>query len=405
MTAPWLPVEPLSDTAFADVRRRAIFECHKWDPQVGDVSVVARYPLVLRRDAWCEVAGLAERLAVEALAAEAELARRPDLHHALGLPRGIRRALREAARHGTTRGLARLIRFDFHHTPDGWRISEANADVPGGLNEASGFPALLAPHYPGAMAVGDPAGAYVRELMRTVAPGGRVALIHATAYSDDQQMMAFVAERLAEAGATPHLASPGHVRWREGRAWLDAPVWRGPLDAIVRFFPGDWLGQLPRACHWLQWFAGGDTPVSNPPSALLIQTKRFPLVWNSLTTALPTWRALLPETRDPADAPWQSSEDWIVKPALGRVGEGVGIAGLVDAKDWRAISRGIRWHRGSWIAQRRFQSTALEIARIPMFPCVGVYTVGARCVGAYGRLSRRPLIDSRAEDAAVLAAA
>jgi hypothetical protein len=36
---------------------------------------------------------------------------------------------------------------------------------------------------------------------------------------------------------------------------------------------------------------------------------------------------------------------------------------------------------------------------------VGVYTVGARCVGAYGRLSRRPLIDSRAEDAAVLAAA
>jgi hypothetical protein len=36
---------------------------------------------------------------------------------------------------------------------------------------------------------------------------------------------------------------------------------------------------------------------------------------------------------------------------------------------------------------------------------VGVYTVNDRAVGAYGRLATRPLIDWRAQDAAVLAAA
>jgi len=34
-----------------------------------------------------------------------------------------------------------------------------------------------------------------------------------------------------------------------------------------------------------------------------------------------------------------------------------------------------------------------------------VYTVDERVAGAYGRLASRPLIDSHAEDAAVLAAA
>jgi hypothetical protein len=34
----------------------------------------------------------------------------------------------------------RLVRFDFHLTDAGWVISEANCDVPGGINEASHLP-------------------------------------------------------------------------------------------------------------------------------------------------------------------------------------------------------------------------------------------------------------------------
>ena len=95
--SPWLPVSPLADADFLRFRRRAIFECHKWDPQVGDVNVLARAPLVMRADAWREVVEVAELLAAETLAAEAELVSRVDLHSRLGLPRGVRRALAIAA--------------------------------------------------------------------------------------------------------------------------------------------------------------------------------------------------------------------------------------------------------------------------------------------------------------------
>lgn len=405
MSTPWLPVEPLADAAFAAVRRRAIFDCHKWDPQVGDACAIARYPLVIREEAWADVTRLAGALARETLAAESELIRRPDLHDRLGLPRALRRATTRAAERGATPGIARIIRFDFHYTADGWRISEANTDVPGGLNEASGFPALVGPHYPWAAPVGDPAQAYVDAVRDEVGAGATVALVHATAYSDDQQMMAFLARRFEAAGVRAHLASPAHLRWSGGRAFLDAGWWRGPIDAVVRFFPSEWLTQLPRATGWPYLFAGGTTPLSNPSTAILVQSKRFPLVWDELETPLPTWRALLPETRDPRRTPWRADEDWIVKPALGRVGEGVGLRRLVDARDWRGIRRGARWWPSAWAAQRRFEVVPIDVGGVRMYPCLGVYTIGGRVAGAYGRIARRPLIDARAEDAAVLSAA
>jgi len=402
--SPWIGVEPLADAEFLQLRRRAIFECDKWDPQVGDACVIARYPLVMKNAAWAEVVGLAEALARETRMAEAELVRRPDLHDRLGLPRAMRHALREAET-ASPAGAARIIRFDFHFTTDGWRISEGNIDVPGGLNEASGFPAIIGSHYPWAEPVGDPAAAYVEAIAAAAPPPCVVALIHATAYSDDQQMMTYVARRLEARGISAHLASPSHLRWRDGRAWLEAAWWAGPLDMIVRFFPAEWLAQLPKASGWRALCAGSRTPISNPATALLTQSKRFPLVWDDLATPLPVWRALLPETREPRSAPWRTSADWILKPALGRVGEGIAMAGLTGAADWRKIARNATWWPGHWVAQRRFEVLPIEIGGVARYPCLGVYTVDERVAGAYGRLASRPLIDSHAEDAAVLAAA
>ncbi len=403
VTSPWIPVEPLGDAAFLAMRRRAIFDCCKWDPQVGDHNVIARHPLVIHRDAWDEVMRLARALATEALTAERELARRSRLHRRLGLPRSTRSALERAA-DAPAVGAARLIRFDFHFTTEGWRISEANADVPGGLNEASGFPALVGPHYPWAAPVGDPTAAYVRAIVAAAGTNPVVAMVHATAYRDDQQMMAYVAARLKDAGITAHLCSPSHLRWREGRAELDAAWWRGPVGLVVRFFPADWLGGLPRACGAEHFFAGSATPLSNPGTSILIQSKRFPLIWDALETPLPTWRALLPETRHPSHVPWRGSREWVLKPALGRVGEGIGIAGLVDAAEWRKIARGATWWPRGWVAQRRFDIVPVDAGGRSVFPCLGVYTVDGEVAGAYGRLGARPLIDSHAEDAAVLAA-
>jgi hypothetical protein len=37
-----------------------------------------------------------------------------------------------------------------------------------------------------------------------------------------------------------------------------------------------------------------------------------------------------------------------------------------------------------------------------MYPCIGVYTIGGRACGIYGRLSRNPVVTYTAADVAVL---
>ena len=159
-------------------------------------------------------------------------------------------------------------------------------------------------------------------------PGSRIALIHATAYTDDAQVMRYLARRLEECGARPVLASPAHLRWRDGAASTETLWDRGPLDALVRFFPAEWLTELPSSCGWPLWFAGAATPLSNPATAILTQSKRFPLVWDALATPLPTWRRLLPETRDPRAVRETPGDPWVLKPALGRIGEDIALPGV-----------------------------------------------------------------------------
>ncbi|HJU66521.1 MAG TPA: glutathionylspermidine synthase family protein [Gemmatimonadaceae bacterium] len=405
MSLPWLPVSRVPAPAFAAIRRRAIFDCCKWDPQVEDECTVADFALVLPPTAWRELAGMAERLAAETLAAEAEMTARPDLHSRLGLPRLVRRALARPLAPGevaAATGFARITRFDFHLTPEGWRISEANTDVPGGLNEASGYASLLAPYYPGAASVGDPTRAYAEAIARSLGSGATVVLAHATAYTDDRQVMAYLGRELERLGLRVQLASPAHLRWHRGRARLATAWAHGQVDGIVRFFPGEWLPNLPRRCGWRHFFRRRATPLSNPATALLTQSKRWPLVWNELDTPVPTWRSLLPDTHDPRACDWRASEDWVIKPALGRVGEDVGIPGLTQQKEWGKLARAARWHPARWVAQRRFESVPLMVDGDAVHPCVGVYTVDGRAAGAYGRLARQPLINWKARDVAVL---
>src|SRR5262245_57553556 len=135
----------------------------KWDAQVGDVTALAPFPLLLGRSSWRELEDLAERLAAETLAAEQELLGRPALHARIALPR----PLRQLFAHGTpTPAAARVMRFDFHPTAEGWRLSEVNSDVPGGFTEATSFARLIATHVPGARPAGDPTRALVDAIAR-----------------------------------------------------------------------------------------------------------------------------------------------------------------------------------------------------------------------------------------------
>jgi len=141
--------------------------------------------------------------------------------------------------------------------------------------------------------------------------------------------------------------------------------------------------------------------MSNPGYAILIQSKRFPLVWDKLKSRLPTWRLLLPETRYPVEVPIDSTE-WVFKPIFGRVGEDVGIKGVTEQREYLEIVRDVRRHPDYWIAQRRFDALPVESEGGLRYPCLGVFTVDGHVAGAYGRVASKPLIDQSAQDVAVL---
>jgi glutathionylspermidine synthase len=145
-------------------------------------------------------------------------------------------------------------------------------------------------------------------------------------------------------------------------------------------------------------------PLSNPATALLTQSKRFPLVWSRLETPLPAWESLLPETVDPQHVNSKRHEEWVFKPALGRVGEDVALSGVTRADEWSQICAAVRRRPAAWAAQRRFEAVPLDSPRGRVYPQFGVFTLDSRAAGIYGRLAARPLIDCRSQDVAVLGA-
>jgi glutathionylspermidine synthase len=399
---PWFVPPALNEEAFAAVRSEMVLNACKWDPQVGDVSTLARWPLVLRAATWRQLARWAERLTAEALAAERELLSRADgprLWKALGLPRPLRHALHRATDLGFTPTAARVVRYDFHWTADGWRISEANADVPGGFSEAGTFAALVAAHYPDTRTAGDPAATWADAVAHAAGGAGTTAaLLNAPGYMEDHQVVSYLAARLRERGLTTHLATPEQLRWRDGVAHL--AVDPGPLDVVVRFYQGEWLAT--RRGNWRPLLQGGRTAVTNPLTAMLVESKRFPLVWDALRTPLPTWRALLPETRSLYTAPWLRDDGWLLKSALSNNGDAVAMRSLMTRRQWRSTALAALCQPRDWLAQRRFEALPVDTPDGSRYPCVGVYTVDGRAVGAYGRVATRPLVDYAAVDVAVL---
>lgn len=402
MTVPWYETPALSRAAFEDVRLRTIFDCCKWDPQIGDVSILADFPLILQPDAWTTLAALAEQLAAETLAAEHELLQRPELHGKLGLPKAITRLWSRPPAKPDTRSHVRTIRFDFHYTTEGWRISEANTDTPGGYIEASGFTALMAQHYPPACMSADPARLAAQAIRAAVSEEALVALIHATAYSDDRQIMVYLSKHLEAEGLRTTLINPGQLQWQTDGVQLATDWQQDPVDFLVRFFPAEWLADMPRASGWQHYFSDQRVPACNPTTAFLTQTKRFPVIWDELKTPLPTWRKLLPETLEPRQVKNAANGEWVYKPALGRVGEMIGIPGITDAKTLQDIQRHVKKHPDYWVVQRRFDPVPMVTPYGMGYPCIGVYTINGRAAGIYGRLGSQPFINMVAQDIAVL---
>ena len=144
--------------------------------------------------------------------------------------------------------------------------------------------------------------------------------------------------------------------------------------------------------------------MSNPLACIFGESKRFPLVWDSLHSRLPTWRRLLPETRDPLDAPWRGDESWLIKSAWCNTGDSVSARGWISDHEWRRAFWSATLYPRQWVAQRRFDPAPVASPIGDVYPCIGVYTIDGRACGAYTRISTSRVIDNRAIDAALLLA-
>jgi glutathionylspermidine synthase len=388
---------------FREVQNRMALDLYKWDMQVGDTSTLFPQPLFITPDAWLELSRLAENLAAELHAAEQELLARPELEEVLGLPAPFRSILQRARQYGCTPAAGRILRFDFHYTRDGWRISEVNSDVPGGYTEASSFTELMATLFPGTRTTGNPTRQWTEAILSSAGQPRRIALLSAPGFLEDQQVTAFLSSQLHSLGAeTVLLHHPSQLNWKAGRASAIAKAGCLEIDAIVRFYQGEWLLKLPERDTWRWLFAEGKTPVTNPGTALLTESKRFPLVWDQLSTKMVEWRNLLPECCDPAAHRWQDSDEWVLKEAFSNTGDSVHTRESTGQREWMALCHKTRQHPNEWMVQHRFEICPISSDVGFVYPCMGVYTVNGRAAGCYARVSKRPIIDYAAMDVAVL---
>ena len=412
------PVIPAS--RMTEVRRRAIFECCKWDPQVGDINVLADFAVVLSSRQWDELRALAEALYAETFLTELEIAGQLDLLKRVLLPQKLTSVLRNGV-HKTEYNAVRVMRFDFHPIHGGWRVSEANSDVPGGYIEAAGFTGLMREELSRVgielSLAGNPAEKIAECLSGRLTDGGHVALVHATAYIDDRQVMIFLRNFFEKYGFTVTLASPNQIVWREGAAFIDNGRHEKIIDAIFRFFPAEWLPNLDGAA-WKNFFLPAKFPrtlLINPGSAIVSQTKCFPFAWSGITSHAPRmWSRLIPETRpiEGAEHGWlkrlfksvrlPDDAEWLLKPALGRVGENIYFSGVTSLDDLARIRKECLRYPREWVAQRKFKAEPVFTPHGNRHICVGVYVINGCACGIYGRISRQPLINHLAQDVAVL---
>ena len=380
-----------------------MFYGYKWDPQFYDSNTIAKHILVLTNEEHKELEILTQSLDRETRNAEEFLNKNLRFAKPLALPKKIYNELKKMNSYEPDKHI-RLMRYDFHPTIEGnWALSEVNSDVPGGFAESSVMPQIAIDMLKNKqywfINFGD---ILTNAIIKKVKSNGRIMLVHCTSYSDDRQVMQFLGDKLENLGFEIIYGAADHIRFknREAISILDGN--EGKLDAIFRFTPLEWLIDI-KPKHWQGYF-DTITPCCNFPIAIFAQTKRFPLIWDKLENEgidLSVWKKLLPETLEVKNA--KNKNDYIYKPACGRVGEKISIKEACKEDEYRNIISDVKRHPRKYLAQKKFNSKPIISTEGEKFHlCLGSYTVDGKHAGYYARISKLPRIDSYAADIPVL---
>ena len=394
---------PIPQDKYDEYRLTLMFDCYKWDPQFLDSNTIAKYALVITRKEHEELKKLTEGLDVETRAAEEFLNQHLEFIKPLALPKKVSREIKNMKNYEPEKHV-RLMRYDFHPTmEDKWAVSEVNSDVPGGFAEASFMPKaameLLKDEKFSFINFGK---IMVDAMAEKVPQNGKIMMVHCTSYSDDRQVMQFLGDRLKERGFQILYGAADHIRFKDNIAYSILDGNEGKLDAIFRFTPLEWLTDI-KPKRWQGYF--DTTTVScNHPVAMYAQTKRFPLIWDTLEKqglSLNMWRELLPDTLEVKAA--KGKEGYIYKPACGRVGEKISIKEACRGDEYKKILLDVKRHPKKYLAQKKFHSRPLIGENGESYHvCLGSYTVNGAHAGYYARISTTPRIDSNAADIPVL---
>ncbi len=362
-----------------------------WDAFVSGYPRVGLTPLVLssqtHRDAVraAEAVARAAADAGRAALAEPHEAARYGLHPEMG---ALARASWEA---GDTRGLWRV---DLLLGEDGaFRACEVNADCPGGHNETVALPRLA--RRVGVSGLHDPTimmDALVDELIELAGgpacPRGAIVLTYATAYAEDLQVCAFLERALRARRARVLRAPITALRPRPGDDGTRGLQVRGVDVAVLyRYFPLEYMEGLRAVPAFVAAVRAGALRTFSSFSHIYAQSKASLVHMCERTPSVAaTYPLQLPETRDLV----QNRGEWVVKRALGRVGDEVFVGPLHSKAEWAEVVRdaGARAARGeTWLAQRFVHQRPVTTPYGPRFVTLGAYVQNGAFTGYFARLS------------------
>jgi glutathionylspermidine synthase len=272
-----------------------------------------------------------------------------------------------------------------------WRACEINADCPGGQNEAFGLPRL-------ARAAGFGAGhdptRVVESLaarLRALAAGGAVGVVHATGYAEDLQVCALVARAVRALGTPAILTSPTALTLRGG----DLCIHGERVRALFRYFPIEWMSGQRNIEAIARAVEAGRARTVTSFSHVFTQSKlAFARCWGALgpSDAARRW---LPETHAVGDvarsALVEGRGDWVVKRAMGRVGDEVFVGSLFhDGQEWARLVDGVRALATGgevWVAQRFVPQRPISTPWGQRLVTLGAYVMDGRFVGYFARIT------------------
>jgi glutathionylspermidine synthase len=293
------------------------------------------------------------------------------------------------------------VRVDLLLGEDGeWHACEINADCPGGHNEALGLPRL-------ARAAGFHAGVNPTRIVDVLAARmcelarrddrdrGAVALLFATAYAEDLQVCAILQRAIEARGTRAILTPPTAPRFTGDRLM----VGKTEVTALYRYFPAEYMEGQSNVQDIVSAIRSGRVKSCTSFAFMYEQSKLgMARAW-ALRSRLDAQdraaiEAHLPETRDLAEVSHSSlradREGWVVKRALGRVGDEVHVGALYDDAEWAtAINSAIdkRARGEAWIAQRFVPQRTVPTPWGARYLTLGAYVVDGHFAGYFARIT------------------